>query len=667
MNKQIAKKVLLIGWDAADWRVIHPLLDSGKMPALEKLVNQGVMGNLATLDPPLSPMLWTSIATGKTADHHGILGFTQPDPEGKGLQPVLSTSRKVKAIWNILTQEGIKTNVVGWWPGHPAEPVNGVYVSNFYSKMNTPMNMPNQLAPGTVYPERLRETLQELRVHPGELTAAHLEPFIPDAASIDQDKSQRLYTLAKIISGAATIHSAATYIMENEEWDFMAVYYDAIDHLGHAFMNFHPPRLAGIPGDLFELYKDVVNGGYIFHDMMLDRLLELAGEDTTVILISDHGFYSDDLRPKYIPRTPAGPALQHRPYGIISMKGAGIQQDESIFGATLLDITPTILHFFGLPVGEDMQGKPLIQALTQPCQPKYIPTWEAIPGECGMHPSELVRSPWAEQAALDQLIALGYIDPPEENIAKTIEKSVSESKYYLARVYLNAKKFTDALPLLEELVDRFPAESRYSMWLIECYLGLNRSRDGLRVVEAIRSDEDENPALDLFQGKLLLQEGKTSESLEYLRRVEKNDASLPGLSIDIGTVYLRLKQWKAAQIAFEAAVIIDSDSAPAHHGHGIALLRQQKYSEAADALLNAVGLRFFYPVAHLHFGEALAKLHHYERAVEALEVSLAQAPAMKKARTLLVEIYHRLNQPEKARQHQQFQKEDDVVVEGIGV
>jgi predicted AlkP superfamily phosphohydrolase/phosphomutase len=57
------RKVLLIGWDAADWKVIHPLLDSGKMPNLDRFLEQGVMGNIATLQPALSPTLWTSIAT----------------------------------------------------------------------------------------------------------------------------------------------------------------------------------------------------------------------------------------------------------------------------------------------------------------------------------------------------------------------------------------------------------------------------------------------------------------------------------------------------------------------------------------------------------------------------------------------------------------------------
>ena len=128
MANRLAKKVLLIGWDAADWKVINPLLDAGKMPHLERLVDDGVMGNVATLYPELSPMLWTSIATGKRSYKHGINGFTEPDPQGGGIRPISILSRKTKAVWNILCQNGLRCNVVGWWPSHPAEPIHGVMV-----------------------------------------------------------------------------------------------------------------------------------------------------------------------------------------------------------------------------------------------------------------------------------------------------------------------------------------------------------------------------------------------------------------------------------------------------------------------------------------------------------------------------------------------------------
>ena len=64
--------------------------------------------------------------------------------------------------------------------------------------------------------------------------------------------------------------------METEPWDFTAVYFDGIDHFSHAFMAYHPPKLPWIKDEDFALYKDVVKGAYRFHDMMLERLLELA-------------------------------------------------------------------------------------------------------------------------------------------------------------------------------------------------------------------------------------------------------------------------------------------------------------------------------------------------------------------------------------------------------
>ena len=116
----------------------------------------------------------------------------------------------------------------------------------------------------------------------------------------------------------------------------MAVYFDAIDHFCHGFMKYHPPRQEHISPADFETYKEVVNSGYRYHDWMLGNLMQLAGEDTTIILLSDHGFHPDHHRPRHIPQEPAGPAVEHSPYGILVIHGPGIQQDEPIFGASLL-------------------------------------------------------------------------------------------------------------------------------------------------------------------------------------------------------------------------------------------------------------------------------------------------------------------------------------------
>lgn len=90
-----------VGWDSADWKIIDDLLEEGGMDGIRSLMNGGNHGNLATLEPQLSPMLWTSIATGKMAYHRGVEGFTEVDPVSGQIVPVSATSRKCKTLWKL--------------------------------------------------------------------------------------------------------------------------------------------------------------------------------------------------------------------------------------------------------------------------------------------------------------------------------------------------------------------------------------------------------------------------------------------------------------------------------------------------------------------------------------------------------------------------------------
>ena len=680
MPERLAKKVLLIGWDAADWKLINPLLDQGLMPAMDDFINHGVIGNLATLRPILSPMLWNSIATGKRADKHGIHGFLEPDPQNGGVRPVTSTSRKVKAVWNILTQRGFKTHVVGWFAGHPAEPINGIAVSDLYPYAVGPLGEPWPLPPGAVHPQTLRDVFAGLRMHPAQVTEAAILPWIPRAAEIDQEKDRGLNAFAKILSENCSIHNAATWILQNEPWDLLAVYYNGIDHFCHGFMHYHPPRMPGIPEEKFEIYKDVVNGAYRFHDMMLETLLDLAGPDATVLIVSDHGFHSDHLRPRGIPSEPAGPAVQHRPFGIFCMKGPHVRQDERIYGATLLDVTPTILTLFGLPLGEDMDGRVLVQALDHPPEIVRIPSWEEEAGECGMHPADLRMDPVAAQAMLQQFVALGYIQPPSENQAKAAEIAVREQRYNLARVYLDSRNFDEALKLLEQLVAKYPEEVRFEQHLAQCYLALGRRNEAKALLEKIivappkkparrpkESEDGEEPQkvaaqdtespgkrswADLLMGIIYFEEGRMDEALAALLKAESADPRLPDLHLRIGETYLRKRRTEDAERAFLKAIDIDGDSPEAHLGLAMVRLRQRRNEAAAEEALLAVGLQHFLPQGHFYLGVALARLGHRPRAILAFETALSMVPGMMAAhRWLGVLQAHAGGSPEKAARH----------------
>ena len=88
------RRVLLVGWDAADWKIISPLIENGEMPVLARFLEEGVMADIITLEPIQSPMLWNSIGTGKRADVHQILGFTEVSASGANAMKFCSAKRR---------------------------------------------------------------------------------------------------------------------------------------------------------------------------------------------------------------------------------------------------------------------------------------------------------------------------------------------------------------------------------------------------------------------------------------------------------------------------------------------------------------------------------------------------------------------------------------------
>ncbi|MEM6326218.1 MAG: alkaline phosphatase family protein [Bacteroidota bacterium] len=700
MPTRLAKRVLLIGWDAADWKLITPMMEAGQMPSLQRLVERGVRGNLATLDPPLSPLLWTSIATGKTADEHGVLGFVEPDDSGEAMRPVLGTSRRVKALWNILHQSGLRSNVVGWWPSHPAEPIRGAMVSNLYHRVGGPVARPHPMPEGAVHPPDLAGTMESLRIHPQEFTGNHLLPFVPLAAEIPE-ADQRLGHVARSLGEAATIHAAATWLLEHTEWDLTAVYYDALDHFAHAFMKYHPPQRPGISDVLFERYKGVVTASYRFHDMMLGGLLDLVDDDTTVLLLSDHGFHSDHLRPLQLPFEPAGPAAEHRSFGVLAMAGPGIRRDERVYGASLLDIAPTVLSLFGLPAGRDMPGRVLVNAFETPPEAGTIETWEDVPGDDGRHPPDARRDPLAEQDAMRQLVELGYIEPGHG--AASVERDMRESRFYLGRVLMSRGKYEEARDVLQTIAEADPKATRYGLRLAECLRHLGQYEEAHRALDATvaahkellrdrletldaaiarteqqitEADEGEapqspdqmrkaraffsgllengSPGARYHRGLILLAEGKPDAAMQEFETATESVGGerFPVLSVRFGEALAQLRRWNDAERAFERALAVDPHLQAAHRGLAWVRVRTGRYEEAAASALDAIALQYHFPVAHFALGEALQALGDHARAAEAFEVALAQNPGLRRAHIHLAELYRvHLDDPVRATHH----------------
>ncbi|RYD36393.1 MAG: tetratricopeptide repeat protein, partial [Verrucomicrobiaceae bacterium] len=425
--------------------------------------------------------------------------------------------RQCRTLWEILGERGLRSHVVSWFATHGERGLDGKMVSNMFPHMKwehgdkTPADWPPPM-PGTYWPENLGEEMNHLRVSPSEITGDILRAFVPDGGQVDQEKDRRLHLLAEKLAEAYSVQSAATYLMETDpEWDFMAVYFRAMDEISHLFMPYHPPRMEGVPEADFEMYKHVVTGAYRAHDMMLQRLIHLAGPDAAIMLVSDHGFHSDHLRPTFTPSVPAGITVWHRAQGGFMANGPGFRRDEPIYGARLLDVTPTILHYFGLPVGDDMEGRVLGEVFSDERKVKTIPTWED-----GHGPARGRASLSADESRelLEQFVALGYIDEVPADPSTAAAETERENKWNLARACLYGGKLEMALPLLEHCHEACPERSDFSQLLAKTQIRLGLLEEAEETLASCLGSLGDAGAAHLLMGTIETGRGNHAMALE---------------------------------------------------------------------------------------------------------------------------------------------------------
>ncbi|MBB6442098.1 alkaline phosphatase family protein [Phycisphaera mikurensis] len=671
------RRVLVIGWDGADWRFARPLMEQGKMPHLSRLVQRGASGNLATLKPVLSPMLWNSIATGKRPAKHGVHGFCEVTPDGGGVRPVQSGSRTCKALWNIASQAGLTSNVVGWYASHPAEPVRGAVVTNHFQQAVATPEEPWPVPPGSVHPAELEKTLADLRVHPMEIDHETVSAFIPELGSgldsesplLNPKKHRKLGELMELLAHTSTIHTSATWLMEHTDWDLMAVYYEGIDRFAHAFMGFHPPRMEHVPEETFQRYRHVMEACYRFHDMMLGATLRLVGEDTTVVLLSDHGYHFDHLRPKG-PVKQTDPVAWHHPLGLLAMAGPGVRQGQTILGANLLDVAPTVLNLLGLPFGLDMDGKPLAAALDPAVSREHVLSWELIDGEDGRpdasRAAEAVTDPEAEKEALRQLAELGYIEPLGEDAEQRVARVRRANRLCLVQSLMDAGDNPAAEAQLREMLpagdppeltrDHAPVLEL----LNECLLGrhaLDEVEQNLQRLGEIQGDSGAS-ARTLTRARVAAARGDAEAAMEMLRGEDAAAAGAPAFELQMAQLMLATGRLDEAEAGFGRVLESDPDQPLALDGLAAVALRRDDPAAALEHCLAVLQRVYFLPRTHLRLGVALRKLHDLESAILATRVARHQAPGWEAARLQLVSLLHEAGRPEEARAEARAQRTD---------
>ncbi len=425
--------ILFIGLDGADWQQLEPLLAAGALPHLARLRAAAAWGELETEVPTLSPLLWTSMVTGVSPVDHGILDFGRFSPPTGVREPITSDERRAPAIWNDLTWAGKRADILGLWATHPAEPVDGVVVSD---RLCGFLNVESAVPAGAVFPPeredwaiaRLRaaETatdLDAMRAYLPWLTAADWSAHSGAARAYDHPISalRRILVQTRLFGGMAEsllADAAGTP-------DLTLLYLEGTDSIGHVFAPFAPPRQATISATDFERYARVPELYFREVDTLLGRLLVLAERShSTVVVASDHGFYWGEGRPDRFASTAMQTAARwHRKSGIWLVRAAGVAPGRTENGR-LRQVYPTLLALAGLPAAVGAETLPLA-AVPPPAVPPfdYGRVFREVRQRSSTAPSRpatAAASAAAERAAQEQIAqlrALGYIGAAESSQA----------------------------------------------------------------------------------------------------------------------------------------------------------------------------------------------------------------------------------------------------------
>jgi hypothetical protein len=433
--------VLLFAVDGLEWNVLLPLLQRGELPAFADLMRRGVFGELESLKPTWSPVIWTTIATGKRPAKHGIEGFVYGvEVDGK-LEPRVFNSghRKTKAFWNMLSDHGRSVDVVGWWITYPAEPIDGLMVS----QTNTTAALVEREA-GAI----LKGTLQAgvpRQVWPESREAEVLSILERVDATLDERLAQHYGTpphalgeLERAVWDESrwAFRADETYLeivdarLERPPADLTAVYVGGPDVVGHRFWRYAYPQDFAHPPDAAQIenFGRLLEDSYRRVDRALAAMLAKLPRETTVIVVSDHGMHSDQVDGAFAPDAqregrlsgnhtgaPPGAFLAAGPR--IAVRSGAAAPVETLSRADLprlgsvLDVLPTLLALLELPLGEDMPGAPMPAVLDA--------AWLAAhpPARIPTHDDDAWRAAHARLKAesidlderLEQLRALGYI------------------------------------------------------------------------------------------------------------------------------------------------------------------------------------------------------------------------------------------------------------------
>lgn len=627
-------RVLVLGLDGLDPQAVDLLMSEGKLPNFAALRSEGAYAPLRSMKPLLSPIIWTTIATGRTPDHHGIGHFVARSASGEEL-PVTSHMRQVEALWTIASDEGRRVATVGWWATWPPEQVNGSVVSDhvayhfLFEEGVNPALPPEAAAVDSgaggskTFPPELNERIAPRLRTPRDLDAEELAAYVtvpPSELERPFDFANDLDHFRWALATAQSYRDVGLDLWRDERPDLELVYVEGVDSTSHLFG--HLFRAEGLAGELAAQqtrYGQTVEQMYLFADRLVGEYLKALDDDTTLVVLSDHGFqlgalHDDPTRTRDLRRVSE---KFHREEGILYLYGRGVKAGTRLQEPTILDIAPTVLTLLGLPPSKEMPGRVLEEGFVRLEAPERIASWETN-GERDGAAGDGSGDERISQAQLEHLRSLGYLGGDGGSSGGAPEASSPQGERNLAAITFQQGNYREAAKLYHALVQKDPDDGPLRASLAGALGALERYDEALEQLDVAIALEPLN--IEAYHNRAVIHEraGRVDAAVaDYERALRYGPSYEPSL-----LAYQRLTghtnpRAPRGDAQIQAAALADQASAAA---------RRARYDEALELLDRAAELAPGYVLVYQYRSNVGYLMGEPEIAASALEKALELEP-----------------------------------------
>jgi len=574
------EKLVIVGLDGLDWVLLDRLIGEGRCPTFAEMKRNAAWGEIVSRQPVLSPLIWTTMGTGRLPEVHGIVDFVVTDSATGKDVPITNQSRRVHAFWNVLSYIDLKVNVVNWWATYPAERINGVMVSEriFYQLFGI---RPELDDPGNIWPPEAVAEIMPLLVEADDIgyeevaeyaniSRADFDRELEKARLAENPFDNRLNHLRKIIAVTRGAFNVSEWLLENRPADVLALYIEGTDTIGHRFAHFLPPKLNWVSQQDFDQYHETMAHYYVMVDRHLGDLMRAGPADATWIVVPDHGFFTGAARPSVLPDDFTFGAPQwHRMVGAFLASGPLIRPGK-IPHVRIDDLCRTILWLQGAPISRQLRGRELMGMFDERWVAEHPPimveSYEGLPKTwIGQERTSLL-----DDARVQELRALGYLaDEPApsplesgrratEGVRTGTEAKVTEP-YNLGKIAQSQGRLDEAERLFLEALEIEPAFAIGMLALSSVYSAKGEHVESLRwILRALETgNEVRAPRILLDLVREAEAAGRLDRVLPVLDMIRPRWESYSTFYSARGKALLALGQVDAATAEFRKALEVD--------------------------------------------------------------------------------------------------------------